>query len=125
MEKEMNQNDKHYRYRDYSQSLSNDANANSEGLVVSNVSPAFIRVQRLPVKLNAILSNPELSNIIVWIPHGRSWMILKPNDFVSKVMPDYFESANYKSFLRLINAWGFRKMTSGPDKDSYFHEVSE
>ena len=119
----MNLNNKYYKYRDHSQSLANNDNVNSEGLGVSNVSPAFIRVQRLPVKLNAILSNPELSNIIVWMPHGRSWAILRRNDFVSKVMPYYFESANYKSFLRLINAWGFRKMTTGPDKDSYFHEV--
>ena len=118
MRKEVMQNEMYYVYRDYSQSTHN---RDGGGVEASKVSPSFIRVQRLPVKLNAMLSNPQLSNIIIWLPHGHSWMILKPKEFVSAVMPFYFESSNYKSFIRLINAWGFRKMTTGPYKDSYFH----
>jgi len=113
--------DKLYIYQDYSL-VSSEGNDN-DNLVHSNPSPAFIRVQKLTVKLNAILSNPDLSNIITWMPHGRSWKILQPNEFVSAIMPLYFETTNYNSFLRLANAWGFRRITSGPDKNSYFHEL--
>ena len=118
-------NNNRYIYQDrfLNKSISRDTNCDVS--IVSNPSPAYIRVQKLTVKLNAMLSNPELSTIITWLPHGRSWKILKQKEFVSTVMPNYFESNNYKSFLRLLNAWGFRKITRGPEKNSFFHEVSE
>lgn len=31
-----------------------------------------------PTKLHKILSNPENSEYITWLPHGRSWRVLKP-----------------------------------------------
>ena len=120
-EKTIKSNKKHYIYQDRSLISSREINNNVP--IVSNPSPSFIRVQKLTVKLNAMLCNPELSNIITWMPHGRSWKILKQKDFVSYVMPYYFESTNYKSFLRLLNAWGFRRITLGPEKNSFFHEV--
>lgn len=119
-EVEIDDIDEHYVYTDYSRATNEENNKDTS--IPSNPSPAFIRVQKLTIKLNAMLSNPELSNIITWMPHGRSWMILKPKNFVSTVMPYYFESANYNSFLRLVNAWGFRRITTGPDKGSFFHE---
>jgi len=39
------------------------------------------------------------------------------------VMPMFFDRINYHSFNRLINAWSFRRISSGPDKGSYFHEL--
>jgi HSF-type DNA-binding len=82
-----------------------------------------IRVQRFPVKLYAILAQPEFKEIITWMPHGRSWKVLKPNLFESLVMPLFFEYRNYHSFNRLINAWSFRRISSGPDRGSYYHEL--
>ena len=83
-----------------------------------------IRVQKFPVKLYAILAQKEFHNIITWMPHGRSWKVLKPNLFESLVMPLFFEYSNYHSFNRLVNAWSFRRISSGPDRGSYYHEVS-
>lgn len=83
-----------------------------------------IRVQKFPVKLYAILARPEFSEIITWMPHGRSWKVLKPNAFETLVMPLFFEYSNYHSFNRLVNAWSFRRFSSGPDRGSYYHEVS-
>eukprot|EP00522_Entomoneis_paludosa_P006076 CAMPEP_0172442360 /NCGR_PEP_ID=MMETSP1065-20121228/2812_1 /TAXON_ID=265537 /ORGANISM="Amphiprora paludosa, Strain CCMP125" /LENGTH=535 /DNA_ID=CAMNT_0013192197 /DNA_START=88 /DNA_END=1695 /DNA_ORIENTATION=+ len=82
-----------------------------------------IRVKKFPVKLYAILGRKEFHDIITWLPHGRSWKVLKPNLFESQVMPLFFENSNYHSFNRLINAWSFRRMTSGPDRGSYYHEL--
>jgi hypothetical protein len=82
-----------------------------------------IRVQKFPVKLYTILARPEFQEIITWMPHGRSWKVLKPHLFESMVMPLFFEYSNYHSFNRLINAWSFRRVSSGPDRGSYYHEV--
>ena len=41
-------------------------------LTMLNRSPSFI------VKLYVMLSQPELSDIITWLPHGRSWTIIDP-----------------------------------------------
>jgi hypothetical protein len=83
-----------------------------------------IRAQKFPLKLYAILARPEFDNIITWMPHGRSWKVLKPNAFETLVMPLFFEYSNYHSFNRLVNAWSFRRFSSGPDRGSYYHEVS-
>ena len=85
---------------------------------------SMVRSQRFPVKLYAILSQPQLSHIITWLPHGRSWRVLDTRAFEASVLPVFFESDNYHSFNRVINAWSFRRKSTGPDKGSYFHEVS-
>ena len=52
-----------------------------------------------PAKLHKILSIPELSHIISWMPHGRSWRVLQPKLFEEKVMPKYFaHQSKYASF---------------------------
>ncbi len=76
-----------------------------------------------PVKLYALLSQPNLAPVITWMPHGRSWKVLKPRIFETAVLPVFFESDNYHSFNRVINAWSFRRKSSGPDRGSYFHEL--
>lgn len=82
-----------------------------------------IRVQKFPVKLYAILAQKEFHDIITWMPHGRAWKVLKPSMFESLVMPLFFEYSNYHSFNRLVNAWSFRRVSSGPDRGAYYHEV--
>jgi HSF-type DNA-binding len=82
-----------------------------------------IRVQKFPVKLYAILAQKEFHEIISWMPHGRAWKVLKASMFESLVMPLFFEYSNYHSFNRLVNAWSFRRVSSGPDRGAYYHEV--
>lgn len=77
-----------------------------------------------PVKLQQILSNPDIQDIVFWLPHGRSWRILKQKAFEEKVIPLYFKHGRYASFARQVNGWGFRRMTKGIDYNSYYHEVN-
>jgi len=56
-----------------------------------------------PVKLHRILTNPEYSDVISWLPHGRSWRVLKPKAFEEKVIPLYFRHAKYASFMRQVS----------------------
>jgi hypothetical protein len=113
-----------YVYRDYSRILPDEGESVLGAIVNSLSSPGSIKQQKLPIKLNALLSDPELSHIIGWMPHGRAWRILKPKLFVKVVLPLYFDYCNYNSFVRLINAWGFRRLNTGPDRHAYYHEVS-
>jgi hypothetical protein len=113
-----------YVYRDFSRIHADEGESVLGAIVNSLSTPSSIKQQKLPVKLNALLSDPELSQIIAWMPHGRAWKILKPKQFVKEVLPIYFDYCNYNSFVRLINAWGFRRLNTGPDRHAYYHEVS-
>ena len=81
------------------------------------------REPNFPVKLHTILSRPEFSDMICWMPHGRSWRVLRPKAFEERVIPLYFRHSQYSSFARQVNGWGFHRITQGPDYNSYYHEL--
>ena len=64
-----------------------------------------------PERLMSILNESSLSDIITWLPHGRSFVIIRPDVFAEKVMPKYFPSPDarcstkYPSFTRKLNRW--------------------
>ena len=117
-----------YKYRDLANVPEKDLDDQSEKSLPAagrtRGSTESIRVQKFPLKLYAILAQKEFQEIISWMPHGRSWRVHKPSLFETRVMPLFFEYSNYHSFNRLINAWSFRRVTSGIDRGSYYHEVS-
>jgi hypothetical protein len=120
-----------YNYRDFSSVDDEELEAETQGSAPASPPPCpeggmqnSIRVQKFQVKLYAILAQKDFHEIITWMPHGRSWKVLKPHLFESHVMPLFFEYSNYHSFNRLVNAWSFRRITSGLDRGSYYHEVS-
>jgi HSF-type DNA-binding len=80
------------------------------------------RVPNFPAKMHSILSRPDLADLVAWMPHGRSWRVLKPREFEISVIPTYFEHAKFSSFIRQANGWGFRRITQGRDRNSYYHE---
>jgi hypothetical protein len=75
------------------------------------------------LKLHQILSNPEFEECICWNPHGQSWRILNPPVFEQVVIPLHFRHAKYASFMRQVNGWGFIRIVSGNDHNSYYHEL--
>lgn len=77
-----------------------------------------------PMKLHKMLSDPEAEGVITWLPHGRSWKILKQDNFESVLLPRYFDHSNISSFMRQVNGWDFRRIAKGTDGQSYYHEVS-
>lgn len=56
-----------------------------------------------PVKLHYILSNPKYQNYISWLPHGRSWRIVKPEAFEQDLIPKFFRSSKIASFMRQVS----------------------
>lgn len=81
------------------------------------------RVPNFPAKMHAILSRPDLAEVVAWMPHGRSWRVLKPREFESRIIPMYFEHSKFSSFIRQANGWGFRRITQGRDRNSYYHQL--
>ena len=81
------------------------------------------RVPNFPAKMHSMLSRPDLADIVAWMPHGRSWRVLKPREFEKTVIPTYFEHAKFSSFIRQANGWGFRRITQGRDRNTYYHEM--
>ena len=64
-----------------------------------------------PQKLMEILADSTLSEIVSWLPHGRSFVILRPDLFCEEVLPRYLppadsrSSTKYPSFTRKLNRW--------------------
>jgi HSF-type DNA-binding len=57
-----------------------------------------------PLKLHEILCSPEYQEMIAWLPHGKSWRILKPSAFENVVIPLHFRHSKYASFMRQVSA---------------------
>ena len=64
-----------------------------------------------PQRLMDILSDRSLSDVISWLPHGRSFVIIRPDIFTEQVLPKYLPpvdartSTKYPSFTRKLNRW--------------------
>jgi len=74
-----------------------------------------------PLKLHSILSNPENHDFIHWLPHGRSWRIVRVGKFEEEVIPRYFRHAKYASFMRQVNGWEFHR--NALEENSYSHPL--
>jgi hypothetical protein len=75
-------------------------------------------------KLHSLLEENLDPDVISWQPHGRSFVIHNPKEFLSEVMPKYFMQSKLTSFQRQLNLYGFtRIMAPGPDKGSHYHEL--
>jgi len=79
-----------------------------------------------PQRLQVILDDPILSDIICWLPEGECFVILRPDQLCSRVLPHYFSpdtSLKYSSFKRKLNRWGFHQIRKGPDTGAFHHPL--
>jgi hypothetical protein len=77
------------------------------------------RAVPFPLKLMQVLSDEQYSNIISWMPNGRSFVIIRPRSFVKEILPKDFKSAQYASFTRKLMRWGFSKCEDGTGEFSH------
>ena len=83
-------------------------------------------ITSFPLKLHEMLDKIEadgLAGVISWQPHGRAFLVHKPAEFVSTVMPKYFRQTKLTSFQRQLNLYGFCRLTRGQDNKGYYHEL--
>ena len=59
-------------------------------------------LQRFPHRLHEILSKPEYSDYITWLPHGYAWKIVNRKQFEAVVIPRHFRHGRFTSFMRQV-----------------------
>lgn len=78
-----------------------------------------------PARLHYMLQELEkdgLEHIISWRPHGRAFIVSDQEAFAKEILPLWFRQSKYSSFQRQLNLYGFKRITSGTDKGSHYHE---
>jgi HSF-type DNA-binding len=117
------QNDRHFvvhNYHDHAQDPDDNESDDDEPRRRGGVAVSF------PARLHNVLERLEhegWSHVISWQPHGRCFLIHKPNDFQEHVMPAYFGQNKLTSFQRQLNLYGFCRLTRGRDAGAYYHEM--
>mmetsp|Transcript_16038 Transcript_16038/g.46151 ORF Transcript_16038/g.46151 Transcript_16038/m.46151 type:complete len:536 (-) Transcript_16038:202-1809(-) len=94
------------------------------------------KAEIFPQRLLRLLADPSVRQIITWLPHGRSFVILRPDLFAESVLPAYFpesksrvlsksksSTSKYPSFTRKLNRWGFRQINRGPESGAFCNEL--
>jgi hypothetical protein len=86
--------------------------------------PEKISDMTFPQKVHHMLCQEEYKKWIGWLPHGRAFRILVPKLLEkSQLLQKYFGHGRYSSFLRQLSNHGFKHISSGPDRNTYYHEV--
>jgi hypothetical protein len=118
------QNDRHFvvhNYHDHANDEDDEVESPSEcGRRRGGVTISF------PAKLHSVLDQVEqdgLANVVSWQPHGRCFVIHKPQEFTDHIMPHYFRQSKLTSFQRQLNLYGFNRITRGHDAGGYYHEL--
>ncbi|KAG6427492.1 hypothetical protein SASPL_111738 [Salvia splendens] len=57
-----------------------------------------------------LTDDPSLDGIISWGDRGRSFVVWDPVEFARLILPRNFKHANFSSFVRQLNTYGFRKI---------------
>jgi HSF-type DNA-binding len=55
-----------------------------------------------PHRLHEIMTNPEYSEYITWLPNGYAWKILQRKQFESVAIPIHFRHGRFTSFMRQV-----------------------
>lgn len=67
--------------------------------------------------------NPEYGEIISWNEDGKAFKVKKPNEFAEKVLPKYFKTNNFASFVRqVISQSAFQPASRQAEKASFVIE---
>lgn len=105
-----------HRYQDHSHDISYATQRKAKGGVTNP----------FPNKLYKMLNDVEkcgLEHIVSWAPHGRCFLVHKSDEFVDKILPKYFSQSKIGSFQRQLNLYSFTRLTQGPDRGGYYHEL--
>ncbi|XP_042515936.1 heat stress transcription factor B-3 [Macadamia integrifolia] len=63
-------------------------------------------------KTYMLVEDPSTDEIISWNSDGSSFIVWKPAEFAGDLLPTLFKHSNFASFVRQLNTYGFRKVTT-------------
>mmetsp|Transcript_19475 Transcript_19475/g.29282 ORF Transcript_19475/g.29282 Transcript_19475/m.29282 type:complete len:310 (+) Transcript_19475:115-1044(+) len=79
-----------------------------------------------PIQLHMMLDTVEregYAHVVSWQPHGRCFVIHDQKQFHSFIMPKFMKQTKFPSFRRQLNLYGFQRLSVGPDRGGYYHEL--
>ncbi len=77
--------------------------------------------RNFPETLFDVIETPASEDILKWVAGGTAFIIVDRNRFTNETLPLYFNGIQYKSFIRKLNLWHFRRITRGPYVGAYQH----
>mmetsp|Transcript_5124 Transcript_5124/g.17882 ORF Transcript_5124/g.17882 Transcript_5124/m.17882 type:complete len:451 (-) Transcript_5124:111-1463(-) len=74
-------------------------------LAAMNVSPFLFKTYNL-------VSDPSTDHVLAWTGGGKTFTVFHPDLMEKELLPSTFKHANFASFVRQLNNYGFRKLQS-------------
>ena len=77
-----------------------------------------------PFKLHLMLESAERDNyshVVSWVKGGKAFKVFNNKEFVSRVLPIYFDQSKYESFRRQLNLYCFQRVARGADRGIISH----
>ena len=81
-----------------------------------------------PVLLHHLLSESKHNDSIMWLPHGRAFVIIDKDNFCASACPLITDTNSYDVFIECIERYGFQQVQlhNGHDTEplaTFYHEV--
>lgn len=64
------------------------------------------------LKTYMLVEDPATDNVVSWNSDGSAFVVWQPAEFASDLLPTLFKHSNFSSFVRQLNTYGFRKITT-------------
>jgi hypothetical protein len=78
-----------------------------------------------PLKLHRMLDDADrngFAHIVSWVEEGAAFKVHDSEEFLDKVMPNYFDQSKYDCFRRQLNLYDFNRVSKGPNRGgTYYH----
>lgn len=85
---------------------------------LGNVCENYVGPARKPTpppflaKTYMLVEDPTTDDIISWNSDGTAFVVWRPQEFATDLLPTLFKHNNFSSFVRQLNTYGFRKIAT-------------